>query len=54
MLVALQFLCALAKAIPAVEAIMRAIVREIDAGRERTAQQRMAEKNAAVDAALKP
>lgn len=45
----LALLLAIAKAVPAIEALLRTVVQEIDAAREREAQQRKAAKDKAVD-----
>ena len=45
----LALLLAIAKAVPAIEALFRSVVQEIDASREREAQQRKAAKDKAVD-----
>lgn len=45
----LALLLAIAKAVPALEAFLRLFVQEVDAAREREAQQRKAAKDKAVD-----
>ena len=52
MLSLLPFLLALARAVPAVESLFRAIVSERDRDREREAAARLARKNAEVEQAF--